>query len=223
MNVRGSAIARFSAVTLACVSLATLIAWGHQPIAVGGSFPTRDAALIVEDESISQVAYVELTNEAPEAWLRLSIDEPGRVFVSLGVPKIDRLIDYRPLLRLIGPVGENEAIVFETQAADEPRVFHEPFTDTDSWIHVESWVEVAEAGTYYVVASASAETADKVWISVGRREVFGIADVLSLPSIIRDVRVFHEVPPPSAIGLRDWAVLLAFLFVAGVVVYVATR
>ena len=200
-----------------------LTAWGHRLIAIDEAFPTRAQALLVEDESISQVAYVELTARTPDAWLRIEVDEPTAIFVSLGVPALDRLASYRPSIRVLGPEGDAEQLLFAAQAEQEPRRFHESFTGTNSWIHVEGWISLPSAGTYYIVASSEPGDADKVWISVGRREVFGIADVLSLPNVIRDVRVFHEAASSSGIGLLDWAALLAFLIVAGVVIYFATR
>ena len=209
-------------VALLTVCIAPAV-WGHRLIAVHDAFPTRAQALRVEDVSISQVAYVELTEGAPDAWLRIDVDEPTDVFVSLGVPKIDRLIGYRPSIRVLGPEGGAEQLLFTGRAEQEPRLFHEPFTGTGSWIHVEEWISLPSAGAYYLVSSAEPSDADKVWISVGRREVFGIADVLSLPDVIRDVRAFHEVAPPSRISLLDWAALLALLVVGGIVLYAATR
>ena len=198
-------------------------AHGHRLIAVDEQFPSREQALVVEDESISQVAYVRLTGDLPEAWLRIHVAEPTDVFLSLGVPVMDRLAGYRPSIRVVGPEGEAEGVIFEGSADGEPRRFHEPFTNTDSWIHVETWVPLPDAGTYYIVASSEPDVADKLWMSVGRREVFGVADVLSLPEVIRDVRGFHEVPTSLGAEARDWAALLAFVVVAGVVVYFATK
>jgi len=219
-TVRGARVIGLVAVMMVMVGTAV---WGHRLIAIDEKFPSREQAHVVEDESISQVAYVELTDEASEAWLRIDVSEPTSVFLSLGVPAIDRLSAYRPSVRVVGPGGETEQTLFVSNGEGVPRAFHEPFTNTDSWILVESWVSLPSAGTYHIVAASEPSAADKLWISVGRREVFGIADVFSLPEVIRDVREFHEVQTSLGVAARDWAALLAFVVVAGVVVYFAAK
>lgn len=205
------------------VLVSGVAASGHRPVAIGEVFPTRGEALVIEDESVSQVAYVPLSEERNEAWLRLDVESPSEVFVSLGVPVIERLVDYRPTLRVIGPEGEGERILIEERERETPRRFHEPITNTESWIHIERWVEWPEAGTYYIVASASSGEADKLWVSVGQREVFGVSDVLSLPQTIREVRAFHEVSAAATVEPRTWASLLAVLVVGAIIVFFAAR
>jgi len=186
----------------------------HRPIAIDEPHPSRDEALLIEDLDVSQVAYVELTAVEPEFWLVFQVADPVDVDFSLGVPAIDRLSGYRPTVTLIGPDGADaEELAFETSSVEAPERFHEPFTGTDSWILLQETTSLSEPGTYYLVASAASEAADKLWIAVGTREAFGLADVLSLPSIVREVRAFHEVgfEGPSR---REWAGLIAFGLIA---------
>ena len=206
-----------------------LPATAHRPLTIGGTFPSHDQALRVTDRDVSQVAYVELTDAAPALWLAFDAEAGTHVDVSLGVPVLDRLIAYRPNLALLGPGLPPLALPLESapdlggrlfeSAAREPRPFHEPFTGTASWIVFEESIELPESGTYYLVAWSPDEIVDKLWVAVGWREHYGLEDVLALPTILRDVRAFHEVPAgPSAIAtagkvlfLAAAALLVAFL------------
>jgi len=197
---------------------------GHRLVAIGQTFPSQTEALRIEALDVSQVAYVELTAEEPELWIGFDVDEPTDLFLSLGLPVLDRLVDDRPQLRVVRETtdGTTEVAAYDTGSVDAPRFFHEPFTGTDSWILLEETVPLSEPGTYFLVASAPPAEADKVWVSVGRREAFGVADVLSFPSVVRRVRAFHEVGPRGPAPI-EWATLLGFAILAAVVVAAATR
>jgi hypothetical protein len=77
----------------------------------------------------------------------------------------------------------------------EPLFFHEPVTGTDSWILIETTVRLPATGRYYVVAYPDDATppGDKLWMAIGTKERFGLADLLNLGKIKRFVRSFHEV------------------------------
>jgi hypothetical protein len=186
---------------LICISLS---AFAHKPVSIGGVFSTYDQALQMEDIDVSQVVYSPLAEESPELWLVLQATAGTQLDVSLGIPVLDRLTDYRPQLAVLGPglpaldlplempidIG---GVVFEPATAGEPRFFHEPVTGTDSWILIEEVVTLPETGTYYVVAWPSGDQIDKLWVAIGMREQFGLRDLLSFPTIIREARGFHEV------------------------------
>jgi hypothetical protein len=193
-------------VLLLCAPLAS----AHKPASIGGSFPTFAEALRMEEIDVSQVAYAELTESARALWLVFEATAGTRFDVSLGVPALERLADYRPMVAVLGPglpeIGlpidgppGTGGVLFDS-AAYEPRFFHEPFTGTDSWILLDESVELPADGTYYVVAWPPGEMTGKLWVAIGRREQFSLRDILSLPAIVRDVRAFHEVPARSAGG-----------------------
>ena len=204
---------------------AHIAADAHKPVAIGETYSTFNEALRVDEIDVSQVAYAALDDTHRAIWLTFEIGIPTRLGLSLGLPVIERLVEYRPSLAVIGPglpridlpfeAPATGGFLFETESVGEPRFFHEPFTGTDSWILLEETTSLSEPGTYYLVASAPSEVADKLWIGVGTREAFGLADVLSLPSIVREVRAFHEVgfEGPSR---REWAGLIAFGLIAAV-------
>jgi len=186
---------------LICVSFSVL---AHKPASIGGTFSTFDQALEMRDIDVSQVVYSPLDATDAQLWLTFEAAAGTMLDVSLGIPVLDRLTDYRPNLAVLGPglpavdlpidtppgVG---GVVFDSAETGDPRFFHEHVTGTESWILIEDAVALPEAGTYYVVAWPSGEQVEKLWVAIGKRERFGLRDLLSFPSIIRDVRAFHEV------------------------------
>jgi hypothetical protein len=197
------------------------VACGHRLIAVGETFPTAEEALRIGQLGVSQVAYVELTAEEPELWVTFDVVEPIDLSVSLGLPQLDRLSGYRPRIAVLNADGE-EIAVFDSSSVRIPVSFYEPFTGTKSWILIEESISLVAPGTYFIAASAPPELADKLWLTVGRREAFGLNDILSFPSTIRQVRAFHEVGPRGPTPL-EWATLLGFAVLGLVVVLAATR
>ncbi len=186
---------------LICISQPAL---AHKPASIGGTFPTMDQALRMENIDVSQVVYSPLSESDPQLWLTFDATAGTTLDVSLGLPVLDRLAGYRPNLAVLGPglptvdlpietPSGDGGIVFESASAGNPRFFHEPVTGTDSWILIEEAVALPETGTYYVVAWPSGEQVDKLWVAIGTREQFGLRDFLSFPAIIRDARAFHEV------------------------------
>ena len=197
------------AAALLLLCTATTVA-AHKPASIGGSFPTFAKALRMEQIDVSQVAYVDLSGADQAVWLAFEAPAGMRLDVSLGIPALERLAEYRPLLAVLGPGLPEIALPIETPAGVggvlfdsamyEPRFFHEPFTGTDSWILFNESVDLPEDGTYYVVAWPSGDLVDKLWVAIGRREQFGLRDFLTFPTIVRDVRAFHEIPARSAAG-----------------------
>lgn len=192
----------------------TLPAYAHKPVSIGETYSTYDDALSMDQIDVSQVVYAGLDATHRAIWLRFDIVAPTTLDLSLGVPVIERLVDYRPSLAVVGPglppvdlpfeVPSDGGIVFETSSAGEALFFHEPFTGTDSWILLETSIDLPQPGVYHVVAWAPSELTDKLWLAIGKREQFGFGDLLSFGSIIQEVRAFHEVAPgpssPSIVG-----------------------
>lgn len=190
-------------------SIALVIAWigvlaAHKPLDNYLGAKDYEGAIQIEDPDVSYVVYHEVTEERPRVWLKLNADAGYKLYVSLGVPVIDRLKEYHPALAVVGPgLPEVEfpfdhpdglgAVVFTAESVATPEFFHEPFTGTDSWIYIQEWVTLPDTGTYYVVGYHPEDTPGKLWIAPGTKEQWGIGDIFSLPSIIRPVREFHEV------------------------------
>ena len=180
-------------------------AWAHKPIFSDGSADDAESAIQIEDVTISQVVYHEVTEGATQVWLTFEGQANYVLTVQLGVPFIERLADFRPAVAAIGPyLTEADlpldvppgmgAAVWTTDDVAEPEFFHEPFTGTDSWILGEFQLTLPTTGRYYVAAYVPTGEMGKLWVAVGEREQFGVEDILSLPAVIERVREFHEVP-----------------------------
>jgi hypothetical protein len=180
-------------------------AWAHKPIFSDGSADNADSAILIDDVTISQVVYHEVTEGATQVWLTFEGQANYVLTVQLGVPFIERLADFRPAVAAVGPfLAEADlpvdvppgmgAAVWTTEDVADPEFFHEPFTGTDSWILGQFQLTLPTTGRYYVAAYVPSGDLGKLWVAVGEREQFGLEDILSLPAVIERVREFHEVP-----------------------------
>ena len=176
----------------------------HQPTMSDGTATEAASAIEFDDIQLSRVVYHEVTEAAPSLWLTFDISEPQSLYVSLGLPLLDRLDDYRPAFAVLGPglpandlpidaPGGLGGLLFETDEVTEPEVFHEPFSGTTSWILREEDVELPEAGTYFIVAFVPSGETGKLWLAPGDREEFSLADIAELSGVLGEVQAFHEV------------------------------
>jgi hypothetical protein len=213
------------------IAMFAAAAHAHKPVSIGGTYRDILDALPLTDIDVSQVVYAELTAEEPELWLTFTNDEPAEVYVSLGVPVLDRLVGYRPWIAVLGPGLPNVDVpvavpegyggfAFQGRPPTEDDLFYEPFTGTESWITAEETVPLLEKGRHFIVAWAP-EEAGKLWVAVGVREQFALRDVLSLPATVRDVRAFHEVADRAA-RIR-WERILVWAVIGAIVGWTVLR
>lgn len=194
-------IIRFAAIGFLLVITSVTLA--HQPTMSDGTAIGPDSAIELDDIQLSRVFYHEITQDAPSLWLTFDIAEPQSLYISLGLPLLDRLEGFRPAFAVLGPglstielpfdVPEGVGgVLFETNDVMEPEVFHEPFSGTTSWILREEDVDLPEAGTYYILAFVPSGETGKLWVAPGDREEFSLRDILALTGVLADVRDFHE-------------------------------
>ncbi len=211
--------------------LLTLSAWAHKPLSLRGLYGNAASALQVRDIDVSQVAYYEITPQSPQLWLTFEISKKSNLYLSAGIPVIQRMKDFRPAMAVLGlglpPLALPFAIpegyggwILETSIVKEPKFFHEPFTGTDSWIFREDELFLPGPGRYYIVLYSPQNDSGKLWAAIGKREAFGIQDFLRLPLIVADVRSFHEVK-----GSPTWLkiVTLILFALAGLVFWRLSR
>jgi hypothetical protein len=81
------------------------------------------------------------------------------------------------------------------KSGGNPRFFHEHFTGTESWIHIEVDRTLQSDGTYYLVAytPGSPSAGDKLWLSMGTKERFKLRDLFTFRRWKREIRRFHEI------------------------------
>jgi len=199
---------KFKKVWIFCFLSILVSAYAHVP-----HFESKE----IRNISISQVHYYEVNNKGSTEVKIFS--EGENLYLMFAVPKIERLKDFRPKIKLIAPDG-NVIEEFDT-ASVEPRVYHEEFGDTYEWIYYEKehktvkgiytliveyeefgdtyeWIYYEKEhktvkGIYTLIVEYNRQ--GKFWIAVGRGEKFTLMDILSLPVTLTRVRLFHEVFP----------------------------
>lgn len=209
---------------LAWVLLCTTPAWGHQLTRVNDQPLDAGSAIVLDDVTVSQVAYHVASDAAPALWMTFDGTAGQQIYFETGVPYIERLAGLRPVTMLVGPglpavttpfpLPEGTgALVYPTEGVAEPEVFAEEFTGTDSW-KFGPWEPVLpETGRYYLVTYLPEPGPGKFWTAAGKAEVFGVEDILTLPQTIISVRQFHEISPWG--GLLGWGLLAVLAALAG--------
>jgi len=202
-------------VMVTALVLLTAPAWAHKPTETGEGHSTQGDALRLEDVDQSTVTYHEAACTAPQLWLTFHAEENQQLFLQLGTPQLDYLERYRPSVAVLAPglpALQQEVpfqvpkgmgvLVFSTEAVGAPRRFHEPFTQTDSWILVEQRLTMS-GGDGFIVAWDPENRSGKFWMAVGELESFGFRDLVNAPTWIRDARRFHEVLPSTDLLSRQ--------------------
>jgi hypothetical protein len=190
------------------VLLAAPRAFAHNLITSATAPSSWGSSISIDDPSVSRVYYSRLDPARSQTWFRFRGTAGDSVYLSTGVPVIDRLAGFRPFSALVGPGLPPGELGFDLPPGagvqvlapgGAPREFHEPVTGTDSWIVMEETVRLPETGEYWFVAGpkdaveAAQRQWDKLWMAIGTKERFGLADIFRLGSIRRFVRGFHEV------------------------------
>ncbi len=192
--------------SLVVVCLAVAVApkaAAHRLVPDDGSHTTSETAIFLDDVDLSQVVYHEVSAESNHLWLSFDGVPGENLYWQLGVPVIEGLEDYRPTVVVLGPglpevqvpftIPEGVGgIVVDTEGMPN-EFFDERFTGTEDWIiHAEEGT-LEQAGRYYIVAYHPDGTPGKFWLAIGRREEFGLADILSYADVLAFVREYHEV------------------------------
>jgi hypothetical protein len=205
--------------------LVSVGAFAHRPSAIGGTFDGPAEAIRVTDPDVSQVVYGDVSVAHPSLWVAVAVAAATDLYIQLGVPALERLRTFRPQMAIVGPGLPSLALPFAvptgmggylvvTSSVADGAFFHEPVTDTDSWILAEPTVRLPTAGTYYVVVWSSGIVDGKAWVAVGQREAFGWKDIVTLRKTINAVRAFHEVGPDSRLVTTSKILFLAAVALA---------
>jgi hypothetical protein len=203
----------FTLVLLIVFILSPELLFAHRPLFTGDKATSPETAIRVQDPQISQVVYREITKESTQIWLSFEAPKDFKLFVQIGIPVIDRLKDYRPAMAVVGPglpeqdppfkLPENTgATILTTKEVAKPQFFHEPFTNTDSWILRSETITLPKAGPYYLVGYSPANETGKLWLSLGQTESFSLRDLKDFRTWTRKVDAFHETNVKRPIVLR---------------------
>ena len=177
-------------------------AFAHQPF-FPDDYGTPEDSFVVEDEDLSIVLHHNMTCERPEVWLSYEVDAGYELYVQLGLPQLERFEDWRPSVAVVAPGLPDVdvpfdapegmgAIVFDTADVAEPDPFFEPFTQTESWVLVETYVTLPESGPAYVVAWDPGHMTGKLWVATGTVEDFSNVSPMEFGSWDKKVNDWFE-------------------------------
>ena len=178
-------------------------AWAHKPFFSDGQYQSPETAWAIDDIGISIVMYHEVTCDSQALWMKFE-NEPGDLlYHQIGIPQLDRMQDYRPVVAVVAPglpvidvpfdlPAGMGAKILNTSWVDEPEEFLEPFTSTRSWILNDYLLELPEGGGGYVVAWHPEGMTGKLWVAVGTIEDFTSEDIARVTSLGRRLEDFHE-------------------------------
>ena len=108
---------------------------------------------------------------------------------------------------------------YEVSYTSGPTFFHEPFSDTSSWILLETELALTENGEYFIVSRSEYHRQGKLWVAIGYKERFGPLYWTSLPATNMGVRGFHQSEEgiPSRFSLDLGTVVLFFIVITGLI------
>jgi hypothetical protein len=81
-----------------------------------------------------------------------------------------------------------------TSDVTQRRFFHEPFSETDSWILRNETGKISKAGRYYSMGFSPKGQTGKLLLSIGTKESVTAMDFLQFPIWSKKIQKFHEVP-----------------------------
>ncbi len=178
-------------------------AWAHKPFFSDGRYQGPESAWPIDDIEISIVMYHEVTCDSQALWMKFENQPGDLIYHQIGIPQLDRMEDYRPVVAVVAPglpqtdlpfsIPEGMgAQILNTYWVDEPEEFLEPFTSTRSWILNDSLIELPQAGEGYVVAWHPEGMTGKLWVAVGTVEDFTSEDIARVTALGRRLQDFHE-------------------------------
>ncbi|MFW6119372.1 MAG: hypothetical protein ACOC80_00500 [Petrotogales bacterium] len=172
------------------ILLLSALSLAHVPF-----FPEAgDNEIFVEDIDLSQIYYYQFTEDSTILTFTFNMKNGQNLHILFGVPKIDRLEEFHPIMSVISPEGET--LDFFDTSEITPEEMYEPFGDTYSWLYVD-YDRILDEGVYRVTVEA--KEPGKAWVTFGLKERFTVGQIISLPKLIQDIRGFHELE-----GIATW-------------------
>jgi len=205
----------------------------HIPFISNNTHVNKESALEISEISVSKVIYQKLSYENPKSWIRFNSDTDEVLHMQIGIPKISDLQDYRPNVAIFETSTSSPALILSAKYENLPKEFHEPFTNTYSWILYDEKIPLKINTTYYISSFGDGIDIGKLWIGIGYKEQFSISDWVTLPASIDDIREFHS-PENSGIEISKTSnkynqnytlatICILFVFTVIVIVYIYSR
>ena len=185
------------------VSFPPSTAEAHRPSFPDGFNKSPYTAFQLDDIDISQAIY-QVLEENEQVWLKFHPNNSSSktANIQLGVPILEETESFRPMVAVVSqnlqridlpfdlPDGFG-AIVYEVNNKKAIRKFHEPYTNTNSWILIEEEFEIVANETHYVVIFSNTNQSGKFWFATGDKEVFDFSSSQLHENILK-VKTFHK-------------------------------
>lgn len=192
---------------LLVVTLGSSVAEAHRPFFAYGFFGTRPTAFPARDPMESIVVNQTVTCDHQALWVRFDAHAGDPIYIQVGVPKTDRLDGYRPRVALVGP-GIDGTLPIDAGGLpgrilpplSERHVFVDKESDTSSWVYVETTETMPKDGAYYIAAWPEDFHTGKLWVAIGNKETFGMADLPLFPIWIDQLNLFYEKMASEPVG-----------------------
>ncbi len=179
----------------------------HKPFFPPSS-PIKENALPINKPNISQVFYFVLSEDNDEFWFKLNLEKGHSLILDLGTPKFDIYKNMYPDLTLYyenEKMDMDKLVEYNIDNKWGLSEFHEPFTNTYSWIYVKDRYSIPMAGNYYVRVKSDYKMDYRLWFATGIIEDFGITDLAKFAGNRNTIREFHtndyeieNVPNPES-------------------------
>ena len=117
----------------------------------------------------------------------MNLQKGHNLILDLGAPKLPSLKNASPELYLYHQIAEekfSEIYSFNLDLKNTVSEFHEPFTDTYSWIYLKKKYIIKEKGNYFVRIKSSQNIQTKTWFATGIIEDFQITDLINFAGTI---------------------------------------
>ena len=157
--------------------------------------PTIADLILISNPNVSQVFYFILDKDSKEFWIKMNLQKGHNLILDLGAPKLPSLKNASPELYLYHQIAEekfSEIYLSNLDLKNTVSEFHEPFTDTYSWIYLKKKYIIKEKGNYFVRIKSSQNIQTKTWFATGIIEDFQITDLINFAGTRSDVKDFHN-------------------------------
>jgi len=204
---------RYSTLFAVCLVLVSAsVALAHKPIFVEPrSNVTRETAIRIASAEVSWAVYAQLSQPGEVGYYTFSGKRGMQVEIMISVPKIDSTRDYGVTVALIGrglnrgepqtalPLRDGEGFVSAPDSAhDETKVFNEEFTGTVYWTRQTLAATLPADDTYTIAVFNERGQTGKYVLAIGKREEFGVQDVVDFVRVRARVQQWFERPLEDA-------------------------
>lgn len=182
----------------------------HIPLDTTGS-STKSEPIKVNNHKISWAAYKSLNEGGQVDYYRFEAKKGEEIYAGMVIPLIDRLENFSPEFALIGPglesdysdfkkdkinnllkIKPDEGIIVVKYEKEEKDVFFEPFTQTSYWRKQEFYINAPKTGIYHLAVFSVNNQTGKYTFTIGKQEKWGATNLIKLPKIWWDTRMFVE-------------------------------